>query len=91
MLESEIQFFDRNIDSWANRYIGSYALVKGSELIGMFDTQLDAMEVAAEKFGLSAALIRRVSRDQHEISAPALMLGILGVVERAEEIADSSH
>jgi hypothetical protein len=56
---------------------GKFALIKGSELLGLFDTDMDAYQVAISKFGNVPFLIIRVSREEEQYWIPALELGLL--------------
>lgn len=77
MLETERQFYSENLASWLTQYPGKYALVKGRELIGTFDTNEEALAEGARRFGLEPFLVRRVQEKQEDVSIPALTLGIL--------------
>lgn len=77
MLEQERHFFDEQLAEWLCRYPNKVALVHGNELIGMFDTETDALAEGARRFGLGPYLVRRVLPEQEKISVPALTLGIL--------------
>jgi hypothetical protein len=42
-LETEVAFFASHLSAWLNDAEGKFALVKGAELIGFYDTELDAV------------------------------------------------
>lgn len=77
MLEEEIAYYQQNHDAWATKYPGKFILVKGSELIGAFDTMQSALDEGSRRFGLSSYLIRRIGESTKEISIPALTMGLL--------------
>lgn len=77
MLDEERQFYAENLASWLSQYPGKFVLVKGRELIGVFDTTEEPLAEGARRFGLEPFLIRRVQELQEEVSIPALTLGIL--------------
>ena len=77
MLEQERQFFDDNLKDWLERYPGKIVVIKGADLIGVFDTHDAALAEGARRFGLNAFLVRRVQPRQDEIKVPALTLGLL--------------
>jgi len=77
MLEQELRFYDEHFQEWLSRYGGRFVLVKGSELIGVFNTVDEALSEGARRFGLESLLIRQVLSQQPEVRIPALTLGIL--------------
>jgi hypothetical protein len=77
MLEEEIRYFEENHETWKSQYPGKFVLIKGSELIGVYDTMLAALDDGSRRFGLVSYLIRRVGEVVKEISIPALTMGIL--------------
>jgi hypothetical protein len=77
MLEEEIAYFRKNLADWMTKYPGRFALVKGSELIGTFETMQAALDEASQRFGLESYLIRQIAERPDDISIPALTMGIL--------------
>lgn len=58
---------------------GKYALIKGNELLGLFDTDIDAYQVGVSKFGNDPFLIIKVSSEEEKYWMPTLELGLLDV------------
>lgn len=79
MLKEEREFFEQSLPEWLNKYNGKVVLVKGKELIGVFNTEDEALSEGARRFQLQPFLIRRVQPQQAEVSIPALMLGIFTI------------
>ena len=77
-LEQELEFFEENNESWRERYLGRFVLVKGRDLVATFDTAEEALTHAASQFGTEPFLVRRVESDDQPIYIPALALGLLG-------------
>jgi len=77
MLEIELAFFDENISEWLPLYQGKFVLVKDRNLIGIYDSNEQALSVGASLFGLESFLVRRVTKEKEEINFPALTLGLL--------------
>lgn len=77
MLEEEIRYFQEHHESWKSQYPGKFVLIKGSDLIGTFDTMKAALDEGSRQFGLASYLIRRVGEVAKEITIPALTMGIL--------------
>ena len=83
MLEEERQFYEEHLQEWLSHYAGKFALVKGRQLIGTFNTVEEALGEGTRRFGLTSFLVRQVQRVQPEVKVPALTLGLLN--------ADSQH
>lgn len=64
MLEAEIQFFNESRDEWVKQFPGKITLVKGRKLIGVFDSDNDAIVEGVRRYGLESFLVRRVEREQ---------------------------
>jgi hypothetical protein len=77
MLDTERKFFEENQEDLLRKFPGKFVVVREAEVIGSFDTLQDALSVGARQFGLSPFLVRRTDERPHEISIPALALGIL--------------
>jgi hypothetical protein len=77
MLEMEIAFYEKNLEKWLTMYPGKFVLVKGMELVGVYDTNEQALATGASLFGLTSYLIRRVEKNKEDIRLPALTLGLL--------------
>ncbi|MGO8670987.1 MAG: hypothetical protein ACLQVD_06460 [Capsulimonadaceae bacterium] len=76
-LKEERDFFASSLPEWMKLYSGRVALVKGQELVGVFDTEGDALSEGARQFGMESFLVRRVVELPEDIRIPALVLGIL--------------
>lgn len=78
MLDEERQFYRSKHDELRAAHFGQFVLVKGSSLIGVFNTHDEAVAEGAKQFGLQPFLVRQVdSRDEREVAIPALALGLL--------------
>jgi len=76
-LEQELTYFADNKAKWVDVYPGKFALVKGQELIGVFDQPEAALAEGARLFGAESFLVRQVTASEEEIYIPALALGLL--------------
>jgi len=77
VLSEERSYYEESLPDWLTKYAGRVVLVKGRELIGVYNTDEEALTVGAQKFGLTPFLVRRVEPVRQEVSIPALTLGIL--------------
>ncbi len=83
MLEKERKYFENNRAEWLAKHSDKFILVKGEELIGIFNTQQEALIEGARRFGTESFLVRQVEESEQLYYIPALTLGILR--------ADSTH
>ena len=77
LLKEERQFFEANRAALLKEHRGKFALIKGSELIGTFDTDENAYAEGIQRFGNVAFLIRRVQEEDPKAEFPALTFGLL--------------
>ncbi len=80
VLEKEIKFFEENKAKWLGVYEGKFVLVKGEELIGVFDAAETAISEGAKKYGTESFLVRKVIPQDENIQIPALTLGLLHAI-----------
>lgn len=60
VLEQELEFFDRQRLNLLARAPGKYALVKGDELIGVFDSELEAVRAGYRQLGNVPFLVKHI-------------------------------
>lgn len=77
MLEEELAFYEKNLENWLSLYPGKFVLVKGEELVGVYDSNEQALTAGASLFGLASYLIRCIEKSKEDIKLPALTLGLL--------------
>jgi hypothetical protein len=75
-LETEVAFFASHLIEWLNDAEGKFALVKGAELIGFYDTELDAVRAGYRHFGNEAFLVRHVVEAEVPLSFTSFNLGV---------------
>jgi len=83
MLDKERKYFETQRADWLKKHPGKFVLVKDEELIGVFNTQQEALIEGARRFGTDSFLVRQVEESEQVVYIPALTLGILR--------ADSTH
>ena len=76
-LQEERAFFDANRDKLLREHAGKFALIKGAELIGTFDTDETAYTEGVDKFGNSPFLVRKIEETDPTAQFPALTFGLL--------------
>jgi hypothetical protein len=78
VLEQELKFFAENKTEWLKVYSGKFVLVKGQELVGVYDNAETAIGEGAKKFAPESFLVRQLEQDEKDVYIPALALGLLG-------------
>lgn len=56
---------------------GRFALIKGDEVVGTYESQDEALEAGASQFGLKPFVVMRTGQETREVSVPALSLGVI--------------
>ena len=77
MLEAETAFFEENKANWASSHPGKFALIKGSEALGFYDTRDEALVEGARRIGLTPFLVRNVTEPEEPVRIPAMGVGVL--------------
>lgn len=77
MLERERAFYGAHEVEWAAAHPGRFVVVKGEQMLGVFDTMEDALAAGAASFGLDSFLVRKLGQKPDEVNIPALTLGLL--------------
>jgi hypothetical protein len=77
MLDAEKNFYDQNRELWLVQQPDKYVAIKGEKVIGFFDTEEEALTESTRRLGLTSFLLRKVGELEHQITIPALSLGIL--------------
>ena len=76
VLQQELDFFEKKRLELVARAPGKYALVKGSELIGIFDTELEAIRAGYQKIGNEAFLVKHIVEADVPLTFTSFNLGI---------------
>jgi hypothetical protein len=77
VLEQELAFFAEKKPEWVKTYLGKFVLVKGKELIGVFDSPDAAVSEGAKRFASESFLVRQVNLEDKDVYIPVLALGLL--------------
>lgn len=60
ILSKEIETFKNNKENLLRDNSGKFVLIKGQEIIGVYDTQKDAIKVGIDKFGNNPFLVKEI-------------------------------
>ncbi len=75
--ETELQYFEEHRSTWIEHYEGKFALVKGKDLQGVYDTAEAAYQAGVELWGNVSFLIKQILPEDPIEQVPALMYGLL--------------
>jgi hypothetical protein len=76
VLQQEWDFFEQQRLDLLAQAPGKYALVKGSELIGIFDTELEAVRAGYQKIGNEPFLVKHIVEADIPLQFTSFTLGI---------------
>lgn len=66
MFENENKFYEENKKDFQNKYLNKRLLIVGKELIGVFDSDTEALKVALDKYEPNTFLIKKVLPEGEE-------------------------
>jgi hypothetical protein len=58
-LENEFKFYLENQSELVKKYNGKYIVIKNSEIIGVFDSEIDAVQKTSEHHELGTFLVQK--------------------------------
>ena len=58
-LENEFRFYLENQSELVKKYNGKYIVIKNKEIIGVFDSEIDAVEKTSEHHELGTFLVQK--------------------------------
>ena len=71
-LATELRTFEQHRVELLQDHAGKHALIKGSEVVGIFDNDVAAAEAGYARFGLSRFLVKQVVAED----APLMIMGL---------------
>ena len=74
-LAAELATYEANRAELVREADGSYVLIKGTEIIGIYSTAGEAYQEAVERFGMGPFMIREIREHDIPLSIPALYIG----------------
>ena len=77
-LQTELAYFDSIKDELLKHHEGKFALIVGTDLLGIFDSAEAAYTAGLEKRGNVPMLIKQITRGELTESVPAMTLGLMG-------------
>ena len=77
LLAAEIALLRQNRNRLIRKYDSLFLLIKGSEVVDSFESEIDAIAEGARKFGQGPFLVRRPQDRTQTFFNPALSLGLM--------------
>ncbi|MCH8851158.1 MAG: hypothetical protein IID41_00735 [Planctomycetes bacterium] len=76
-LQTELRHFDAHRKEWTEHHQGKFALIKGEDMAGVFDSWDNAYEAGVSTWGNVAFLVKQILPEDPVESAPALTYGLI--------------
>lgn len=76
-LEKEIAAFERAKESLLQNHNGKFALFKGDDFLGAFDSAENAYSEGVKRFGKQEFLVRKVAEREEVYTNKSLFLGLM--------------
>ena len=75
-LNTELHSFAEKLPELLREAEGKFALIKGSKLLGIYDTELTAIRAGYEKLGNEAFLVKRIVEAEVPLQFTSFNLGV---------------
>lgn len=60
MLEKEIETYKKNKEELISKHLGKFVLIKENKIIGIFESQKDAINEGIKKYGNNEFLVKKI-------------------------------
>jgi len=60
VLDTELETYEKNRERLLGEYEGQYVLIHGEEVVGAYESKMDAIRLGYKKFGNVPFLVKRV-------------------------------
>jgi len=75
-LKKEMETFEAQKAELINRSKGKYALIKDDKVVGIFDSQIDAIQQGYERFGNVPFLVKLIVEVEPPLNFTSNLLGV---------------
>jgi hypothetical protein len=75
-LQPELEVFERHRFELLERAAGKYVLVKGPDIIGTFETEVEAIREGYQRYGNDAFLVKHVLEADVPLNFASFHLGV---------------
>ena len=60
-LAEESRTYEANVEQWAEEHAGEFVLIRGTEVVGFFETNEQALSEGYSRFGVAPFFVKQVS------------------------------
>ena len=64
-LAEEHRTYEANVARWAEEHDGEFVLIRGTEVVGFYETSEQALSEGYQSFGIAPFFVKQVSRREH--------------------------
>ena len=75
-LKTELDFFAAKLPELLDVAEGKFALIKGGELLGTYDTEIEAVRAGYQRLGNEAFLVKHIVEAEVPLSYTSFNLGV---------------
>ena len=76
-LETELAHFQKIKDELLKNHEGKFALIRGEEFYGAFDSAANAYQEGINRFGKDPFMVKRITKSEEIYRNQALSLGLM--------------
>lgn len=75
-LATELKTYEANKDNLLGAAEGKFVLIRGTEVVGVFDSQMDAISAGYKKFGNVPFLVKQIRKVEEPQTFVSNLLGV---------------
>lgn len=74
LLKKELEIYEKEKENLVNKSEGKYVLIKENTIIGIFETEKEALKIGIEKFGNTPFLVKKIELIESKANYTSNML-----------------
>ena len=63
-LAAEYRTYEANVAQWAEEHDGDFVLIRGTDVVGFYETNEQALSEGYQRFGIVPFFVKQVSRQE---------------------------
>ena len=63
-LAEETRTYEANVAQWAEAHAGEFVLIRGTDVVGFYETSDQALSAGYQRFGIVPFFVKQVSRQE---------------------------
>lgn len=76
LLDAELQTYERNRESLLRSAEGKFALIKGDQIVGVYESKMDAINQGYRQLGHVPFLVKQVLKVETPLNLMSNLLGV---------------